>query len=224
MHMPLCICSLIPTLATRTRLMLLVHYREARKPTTTGLLAVESMQRSTAVVIGEGSANQAPIPAPDILSMIKPHEHALFLYPADDAVPIETFAKQYPTQHPVLIVPDGSWRQASKMRHRIPGLASVPCVTLPSDDVGTTYRLRNEPKVGGLATLEAIARALWFLESDDHSSLALQKIFTCMVERTLWLRGQLPTQKVSNGIPAEAIEFYQQRSEANKFVAQPPRQ
>ena len=28
----LCICALVPRLRTRTRLVLLVHYREARKP------------------------------------------------------------------------------------------------------------------------------------------------------------------------------------------------
>ena len=32
MHETLCICALVPSLETRTRLELIVHYREERKP------------------------------------------------------------------------------------------------------------------------------------------------------------------------------------------------
>jgi DTW domain-containing protein YfiP len=53
MHETLCICALVPRLATRTRLALVVHCREERKPTNTGQLASRCLQRSTISIVGD---------------------------------------------------------------------------------------------------------------------------------------------------------------------------
>lgn len=196
MHATLCICALLPRLETRTRLALLVHYREARKPTNTGQLATQCVLRSTIEIIGE-QEHAAALPT------FAGDEQPLLLYPADDAVPIATYA-----DHPrpiVLIVPDGSWRQAHKMRKRVPGLSEIPCVTLP-DGEPTEYRLRSEHHPGGLATFEAIARALRVLEGEAGvaTEAALMKVFRIMVDRTLWLRGRLADKDVTDGVPDAA--------------------
>jgi DTW domain-containing protein YfiP len=197
MHQTLCICALVPRLDTRTRLQLILHYREERKPTNTGQLAARCLQRSAISIVGDRAQ-------PLTLAPVTDGEQAILLFPADDAVPITRFAA---SERPiVLIVPDGSWRQASKMRTRIPGLAAVPCVTLP-DAGATSYRLRAEVKEGGLATFEAIARALGILEGDAGPAIerAMMALFRVMVERTLWLRGALPDTEVTGGIPPAAI-------------------
>jgi len=197
MHETLCICGLVPRLETRTRLQLILHCREERRPTNTGQLAARCMPRSAISIVGDRAR-------PLELAPVAEHEQPLLLYPADDAVPITRFAAS--ARPVVLIVPDGSWRQASKMRKRIAGLAEVPCVTLP--DLGpTTYRLRAEPQAGGLATFEAIARALCILEGETGPAIeaAMLALFRVMVERTLWLRGALPDAEVTGGIPAAAI-------------------
>ncbi len=197
MHETLCICALVPRVETRTRLQLIVHCREEHKPTNTGQLAARCMHRSAISIVGDRERALALAPITD-------REQPLLLYPADDAVPITQFAA---SERPiVLIVPDGSWRQASKMRKRVPGLAAVPCVTLP--DAGPTdYRLRSEPHAGGLATFEAIARALCILEGDAGPAIeaTMLALFRVMVERTLWLRGAIPDAQVSGGIPAAAV-------------------
>ncbi len=73
------------------------------------------------------------------------------------------------------------------MTQREPVLKGLTKVILP--DMGPTrYRLRNEPKAGGLATFEAIARALRILEGEKVYQ-ALDVLFTAMVERTLATRG-----------------------------------
>lgn len=196
MHETLCICALVPRLATRTRLELVVHCREERKPTNTGQLASRCLQRSSISIVGD---RERPLE----LAPVTADEQAVLLFPADDAVPITQFAA---SERPiVLIVPDGTWRQASKMRKRIPGLAAVPCVTLP--DAGpSNYRLRAEVHAGGLATFEAIARALCILEGNPQIEAAMLAVFQVMVERTLWLRGALRDDQVTGGIPAAAIE------------------
>ncbi len=194
MHTTLCICALLPALAPRTRLALLVHHREVTKPTNTGQLAARCLARSSVTVIG--ARDQVTV-----LPVVEPHEQALLLYPADDAVSISAYAN---SERPVvLFVPDGSWRQAHKMRRRQPALATLPCVTLP-EQATTEYRLRSEPHEGGLATLEAIARALRILEEDAALETALLDVFKVMVDRTLWLRGQLGDAQVTGGLPEAA--------------------
>ncbi|HSO36992.1 MAG TPA: tRNA-uridine aminocarboxypropyltransferase, partial [Labilithrix sp.] len=127
----------------------------------------------------------------------------LFLFPHEDAVPLASLATVPGDDRPVtLIVPDGNWRQASKVRNRVAGLRAVPCVSLP---VGapSIYRLRSEAHPFGLATLEAIARSLRLLEGDAGPEIeeALLHVFRVMVERTLWSRGNYETQDVTGGIP-----------------------
>jgi DTW domain-containing protein len=188
----LCVCALIPSppLVTRTRLVLVLHRLEERKPTNTGTLAAACLANSEIIVRGHEGEPTPPFVAPE-------GTRPLLLFPAEDAVPLAPS----PDDRPVtLIVPDGTWRQAAKVRRRVPGMAEVPCVTLPPGPP-TTYRLRSEPVEGGLATLEAIARAFDILEG-RHVRDALERVFRAMVERTLWSRGELAAADVADGIPA----------------------
>ena len=196
MHNTLCVCPLVPTLTTRTRLALLVHYREARKPTNTGQLAARCLANSQVGIVGD-------LGRPLTLPLWLEDEQPVLLFPAEDAAPLHTFAT---CKKPiVLIVPDGNWRQAGKMRQRVFGLAEVPCALLPQG-LATSYRLRAEPRAGGLATMEAIAYALGVLEgaAGPHIQQEMMKVFRIMVERTLWLRGVLPRETVTGGIPEAA--------------------
>jgi DTW domain-containing protein YfiP len=192
----LCICSLFPRLETRTRLVLVIHRYEDRKPTNTGRLATESLVNSEVVVRGHEAQPSGPIPLP---SGAQP----LLLFPSEDAVPIERFAT---SGAPVtLFVPDGTWRQASKVRKRVPGLRDIPCVSLPRG-APSTYRLRVDAHEEGLGTIEAIARAFGVLEGARGPAVreALERVFHVMVERTLWSRGTLEKEEVTGGIPEGA--------------------
>jgi tRNA-uridine aminocarboxypropyltransferase len=197
LHATLCICALVPRLRTRTRLVVLVHYREARKPSNTGQLAARCVARGSVEIFGKrGQLLEAPVVGDD--------EVPLLLFPDDDAVPISQHAA---SEKPLaLFVPDGNWHQASKVRRRVPGLGAIQCVTLP--EAGPTeYRLRAEPREGGLATLEAVARALGILEGDagPQTERAMLEVFRVMVERTLWFRGKLHDHEVTGGIPEAAL-------------------
>ena len=193
MYTSLCICALIPRLVTRSRLVLLVHYREARKPTNTGQLAARCLAGSRVEIVGD---RDRPLRLP----LVEPGEDAVLLYPSDDAVPLSTLAAR---DTPLtVVVPDGNWRQAAKMGRRIPGLDRLPRVTL-GDPRPTEYRLRAEPQADGLATLEAIAQAWRILEGEAGAAIeaAMLHVFRVMVSRTLWLRGALPADQVVGGVP-----------------------
>jgi DTW domain-containing protein YfiP len=192
MHELLCICDRVPALAPHTRLALIVHHTEWRKPTNTGRIAVRACAGATVHVVGDRAR-------PLALPIVPPGARAALLFPADDAAPLTA-------DFDTLVVPDGNWRQAAKFRHRIPGLSSLPCVHLPSAPP-TRYQLRSEPREGGLATLEAIAHALRILEPGPAVADALLEIFRVMVDRTLWLRGALSTAQVHGGVPPAALEL-----------------
>ena len=197
MYRELCVCAEIPKLVTRTRLVLLIHYREARKPTNTGQLAARCLPNSEIGIIGD--RDRPGLPAIG--------EHALLLYPADDAVPIARAIAANPDQPHTLIVPDGNWRQAAKMAKRVPGVERARHVTLDEvEATPTEYGLRREPKEGGLATLEAIARALRILEGERGAEIeaSMLAVFRLMVSRTRWLRGQLRDDQVVGGLPPGA--------------------
>lgn len=188
----LCVCALMPTprQPTRTRLSLIIHKDEARKPTNTGQLAVACLANSEALVRGHADQPSPPWQTPT-------GTRALLLFPADDAVALDQLP---PSPQPTtLIVPDGTWRQAQRVRTRVPGLRDVPCVVLPPGPP-TRYRLRSESRPGGLATLEAIARAFAILEGPEVGAM-LERVFDAVVERTLWSRGLLAADQVAAGIP-----------------------
>jgi DTW domain-containing protein YfiP len=197
MHESLCICALIPRIETRTRLLLVLHRLEERKTTNTGRLGTLCLPNSEIVVRGhEGRANE-PLALPD-------GTQPLLLFPAEDAGPIAPFARS--DRPVVLVVPDGTWRQASKVRARVPGLRGVPCVTLPAGKP-SHYHLRVDAHDHGLATLEAIARALGILEGERGPQIQqqLEDVLRAMVERTLWSRGALDRGAVTGGIPEGAM-------------------
>jgi DTW domain-containing protein YfiP len=198
-HESLCVCSLVPRIETRTRLLLVIHHFEARKPSNTGLLAAQCLPNSRVLVRGHEADAGSKSPPLTFPADAQP----LLLFPHEDAVPLDVFAAaRSPDDPPVtLIVPDGNWRQAGKVRQRVPGLRDVPCVILPHEpDAPTTYRLRSEPHPQGMATMEAIARGFGILEG-PHVRAAMEELFLVMVERTLWSRGMLPTEQLTRPLP-----------------------
>ena len=119
-------------------------------------------------------------------------------------MPARATAGEAPPDEPVtLVVPDGTWRQASKVRNRVAGFREIRCVSLPMEQP-SIYRLRSEAHEHGLATIEAIARAMGHLESMAVRH-EIERVFRAMVERTLWSRGDLDTAEVTGGVPAGAM-------------------
>jgi DTW domain-containing protein YfiP len=173
--------------------LLLIHRFEDRKPTNTGRLATECLPNSEVLVRGVPGRPSEPIAS-------TPDRQTLLLFPHEGAHPLAEFAG---LEKPVtLVVPDGNWRQAFKTRKRVPGLSEMPCVSL-ANGPESTYRLRAESHADGLATFEAIARALGILEG-AHVQTALERVFAIAVERTLWARGMIGPGDVTGGVPAGA--------------------
>ncbi len=101
--------------------------------------------------------------------------------------PLEGGRAAEPREVRRLVVPDGTWRQARRMVHRIPGLVGLPRLVLPPPDPGV-LRLRRPPEPNGMATAEAVASALRLLGDADAAD-ALDAGFARMAARIEALRG-----------------------------------
>lgn len=182
-----CICALLPRLALSTRLTLVMHHREWTKTTNTGHLALLALTRSRLLVWGEPGHRP---PAPD--EVVWPGTVGCVLSPTGLTLTPERVGGLSEGRPLTLVVTDGSWRQATKMLRRIPALASLPRVALPPGPP-SAYALRAEPHPAGLATYEAIARALGVIEGVDVQR-SLEPAFYAMVRGTLITRGTVAHQ------------------------------
>jgi DTW domain-containing protein len=200
MHQSLCICALLPRIATRTRVVLLLHQLEAIKPTNTGIVAARCLVNSAVVYRGRAPAGAATETLEAALLSNAADAEPVLLFPHPSAAPL---AARPPGGRPLtLVVPDGTWPQATKARGRVTALARMPCVSLP-EAAAPAGRLRAPPRPGRLATLEAVAIALAILEGPAVGE-ALMRVYRIMTERTLWTNGRLAADQVTGGIPAGA--------------------
>ena len=174
-----------------------MHFRELKLPTNTAQLAKLALSNFELRV--RGLQNQ-PMNDEGLLSE---DYQTLVLFPAETA--IELNAEYLATiKKPVhLVVPDGNWRQASKMAQRVPALRGVAQVKVPLAEK-SEYRLRHEHRDDGLCTFEAIARALGILEG-VHVQEPLEEIFRIRIDRTLWSRVILPPNECRGGVPEDAF-------------------
>lgn len=164
-----------------TRICLVIHSNERTRRANTGLLALKALVNSEMRVRGE---TKAPLDLSDLLT--PPYRTWLF-YPSRDAVELtpELVARE---QSPVqLIVPDGNWRQAGKVHYRHGEIKNVTRVMISAPNK-SKFRLRQQHRREGMATLQAIAHALGIIEGDSVKA-ELLKLYQLKLKQTLVVRG-----------------------------------
>jgi len=180
----------------RTRVSLLMHAQEWNKSSNTGRLAHLCLPNSE--IRFRGSRDGTPL---DLSGLIDEEYETWMLYlsPESETLSEELVEK---TAKPVrLLVLDGNWSQASRLGAKLgKQLKGVKHVML-SAGKPSEYRLRTEHHPDGLATFEAIARALGFLEGADVQE-KMETLFRLMTDRVLWTRGKLAAEAVSGGLPS----------------------
>lgn len=179
----LCICDSIPTLDLNTRVCLIIHVNELKRSSNTGRLALRALVNSEMRVRGE---TREALDLRDLLT----HGYRTFLfYPSVDAAELDNELVAQDGTPIQLIVPDGSWRQASKVHSRHHELKDVPRVKIGAPNL-SKFHLRAQHRPEGMATLQAIAHGLGVIEGDLVKAQLL-KLYDLRVERTLRARGWL---------------------------------
>jgi DTW domain-containing protein YfiP len=136
-----------------------MHHREKHLTSNTAKLATLTLPNSGIYLRG---LPEVPFALEDL--KLSSEALPLYLFPDEDAIPIsDEFLVMHPGPYH-LIIPDGTWNQAKKVRRREPGLSDLLCVKL-SDDVKGEYKLRKGVRDDGVCTFEAIAYAMEFLEN-----------------------------------------------------------
>ena len=97
-----------------------------------------------------------------------------------------------PPKPSMLHVIDGTWAQARRMSHRIPGLAALPRLSVAPPEPGV-MRLREAHADWAMGTMEAIAAAVR-AEGDPAGALALERAHALFVHRSFSLRRAMPDE------------------------------
>lgn len=177
MHRDRCFCELIPRLSLKTRVCLVIHCNELKRPTNTGRLATKALVNSEMRIRGEDRERL------DLSDLLTPNYRTLLFYPAPDAIELTPDFVRQSTQPIQLILPDGNWRQASKVHYRHHELRDVPRVMIKEPNKATRH-LRRESTPEGMATLQALACAMKIIEGDDAGD-RLMALYQTKLERTL---------------------------------------
>jgi len=154
-----CLCPSIPSLESRTRVVLLQHPDEVRHALNTARLAALGL-RNAELRVGEVFDDLAQLIA-------TPGYRVALLFPGEEAQPLQAYGEDADSRPWLLIVPDGTWRKARKLLYLNPLLEGLPRVTL-AEVRPSRYRLRKAPEEGALATIEAVTQALNVLEGEGR--------------------------------------------------------
>ena len=184
LHRTLCLCSEIPLLHLKTKVVLIAHRKELKRTTNTGQLALKALTNSELRI--RGTLDKEALDLSDLLT--SNYETILF-YPSADAVELNGELIKKILKPVQLLVPDGNWRQASKVFSRHPELHHMLKVKISTPNMAKLH-LRAEHTADGMATLQAIALALGLLEGSYVES-ELLKLYDLKLKKTLVGRGKL---------------------------------
>lgn len=129
-----CLCALIPSLPSRTRVLVLQHPSEVGHALNTAGLAVLGLCNAE-LRVGERFAEE---------TWRVPGYRACLLFPGEQARALAEMAAEAAGEPLLLVVPDGTWRKARKLLHLNPALAALPRVSL-AEGMASRYRLRKAP-------------------------------------------------------------------------------
>jgi DTW domain-containing protein len=161
-----CLCAEVPTVVTRTRVMIVRHHLEQFRSSNSGRLANLALPNS--VIVDHGGASGPAV--------LPPLAGAWLLFPEGEPTVVA------PSPPPVqLVVLDATWSQARRMYRKLDALRGLPILRLPELPVPSA-RLRESPGPGRVSTIEAIASALRLLEGDEVAA-PLERLFGVAVAR-----------------------------------------
>ena len=166
-----CLCALIPSLDSRTRVVLLQHPSESSHALNTARLAALGLVNAE-LRVGEVFEDLGEL-------LNRPGYRPVLLFPGAVAQVLTAYGDVDNTPL-LLIVPDGTWRKARKLLYLNPLLDALPKVTL-AQVTPSRYRLRKAPEPGALSTLEAVVQALNVLEQPACFD-ALLRPFEALIE------------------------------------------
>lgn len=171
----MCHCASMPTVPTRTRIVVLQHPHERTHPFGTARLVRMCLPNASVHVPYAGYTGT-------LEQRVELPPDAMVLYPHPDAPLLEELpANARPS---TLVAIDGTWAHARRLYRENAWLHSLPHVRL-APKTPSRYRIRQEPRPDYVSTLEAIVEALRALEPETPGLDTLLTAFDGMIDRQI---------------------------------------
>lgn len=157
-----CYCEHLVSIPTETRLVLLQHPRERDVAIGTARMASLCLPSSELHVGIDWDRS------PELArALAEPGRTPVLLYPGPGAIDIVASPPKGPV---TLVVVDGTWAQAKKLVRTSSVLRALPRYAFAPPSP-SEYRIRREPTLESVATIEALMHALAALEGDRFTPL-----------------------------------------------------
>ena len=178
-RLEICICPILPTVTTRTEVLILRHIYEAQRPSNTGRLVALAMPNSRIIPCGGGTRiGLSPIDD-EFLRL----PGTWLLWP--DGTGTQPDMSDLATPDRVVVI-DATWQQARRLYSSMPVLRALPRLVLPAP-IRCRDRLREQHRSDGMSTLETVAAAVAKIEGAE-SARPLEILYDEVVRRTISLR------------------------------------
>ena len=172
MRLEHCVCEKVSVFESPVPIVVVRHWKERHKPSNTARLAALAISNLQVVDYGAPGTTWEP----STLELPNP----ALLFPSHDE-------QHLPYDPKSIVVVDGSWPQARKLVNKLPGLQSMPRISVRPLPV-PPVRLRQPPVADGMSTIEAIGRLMERLGAPDDGS-RLDALYAAVVEATIAARG-----------------------------------
>jgi len=163
-----CLCSDIKCFDTVTKIIILIHPKEAKKQRVgTGRLTQKSLQNSQ-MIMGVDFTNDNLVNA-----LINDEtKNCFLLYPGSSAINLsqnEKFPRD-PSRENVIFVLDGTWPCAKKMLRESKNLQALPRVCFDAS-IPSRFSIKHQPAQNCLSTIESVSFLLSELERQEVETL-----------------------------------------------------
>ena len=199
-----CLCAQLPTVPTRTRVVVLQHPHERTHPFGTARLVRLCLPTASVHVPCAGYTGT-------LEQRVELPPDAVVLFPSDDAPLLEDLLQPAPPS--TLVAIDGTWAHAKRLWRENGWLRQFRHARLqPSEP--SRYRIRKEPRADYVSTLEAIVGALRLLEPDTQGLDALLTAFDRMIDHQIdhaaqvqrFGRFKVPRQRPSRALAPQLFD------------------
>lgn len=192
-----CLCSLRPTVPTRSGVCLVMHEIEPLKPSNTGWLVADVVADTEAFTWSRTA------PDPRLLALLlDPQWAPHVVFPAQGVAPERVVREVVAPRgrRPLFVVLDGTWAEARKMFPRSPYLDGFPVLSFESEHA-SRYLLRRTGRASQMCTAEVAALCL-HLAGESAAADALDAWLDVFIARTTDARTGRPSNPVDEPGPS----------------------